>query len=353
MVSLAYTNELLSSWPVFWLSVTIFAIGVFLFLLPPTPGPPVYALVGVVVTASVENAGGSAFEGVMLAIVIGFAIKMVFTAIAQRLIGEPLAKSVRVRSLCQVHTTEIRAIEKILMVPGITAAKVSILIGGPDWPVAVLCGILRLPLGQIQLALSPVLLQSVVPCVLSGSLLVMSGDDAKNKALGESALAIAGALQLVAMVVAGYYLQEVIEQHYEELQLERPEDRDIIELEKESEKKAAAFKERTAWKSLPTQVRVLLVCGLVSVYISCVLMAGPWKMFLGLSCFKKFKITSSVDKVLGGNAFNVVQPLGWVAIAFCTASAALLGGFHFWAGRQAGAASSKQRPGHYAPLTQP
>lgn len=352
MVSLAYTNDLLSSMHVFWVSLLIFIIGVFLFLLPPTPGPPVYALIGVLVTASMQNSGGSAFAGVVLAIIVGFSIKMAFAAIAQKYIGEPMANSVKIRSMAQVHTAEIRGIEKILKEPGVTAAKVSILIGGPDWPVAVLCGILRLPLGEVMLALSPVLLQSVVPCVLSGSLLVMFGEDDKKKALAETAVAVAGALQLVALVVAGYYVQEAIELHYDELQKERPEDRDIIELEKEAEKKEADFRERTTWEGLPMQARGVLISGLVSVYISCLLMAGPWKIFLGTSCFRKFDITSSVDKALGGNPLAVVQPLGWVAIVFCTISCALLGYFHYWASRQA-RAEEASRPGVYAPLAQP
>jgi len=353
LVCLAYTNELLASWHVFWVSLAIFVIGVFLFLLPPTPGPPVYALIGVVVTASAQHSGGSALAGVILAIIVGFSIKMAFAAIAQKFIGEPMANSVKVRTLVQVHTTEIRAIEMILREPGITAAKVSILIGGPDWPVAVLCGILRLPLGQIMLALSPVLVQSVVPCVVSGSLLVVFAGDDKKKALAETAVAIAGALQLVALVVAGYYVQEAIEQHWDELQKERPEDREIIKLEKESEQKNAEFKELTAWGSLPKQVRAVLVGGLVCVYASCVLMAGPWKMFLGTSCFKKFEITSSVAEALGGNALSVVQPLGWAAIAFCAISGALLGYFNTWAKAQAAAGEDTNRPGIYAPLAQP
>uniref|UniRef100_A0A7S1SFL9 Uncharacterized protein n=1 Tax=Alexandrium catenella TaxID=2925 RepID=A0A7S1SFL9_ALECA len=299
-----------------------------------------------------QNSGGSATAGVVLAIFVGFSIKMAFAAIAQKYIGEALANSVKIRSMAQVHTAEIRGIEKILKEPGITAAKVSILIGGPDWPVAVLCGILRLPLGEVMVALSPVLVQSVVPCVLSGSLLVIFGEDDQKKALAETAVAVAGSLQLVALVVAGYYVQEAIELHYDELQTERPQDRDIIELEKEAEKQAAGFRERTAWAGLPTAVRGALITGLASVYVSCLLMAGPWKMFLGTSCFKKFDITSSVDKALGGNAFAVVQPLGWVAIFFCMVSGALLGYFHYWARHQA-SHDKGSRPGVYAPLAQP
>lgn len=360
LVCLAYTNDLLANLNVFLVSIAIFVVGTFLFLLPPTPGPPVYALIGIVVVASAQNSGGSSTFGVFLAILVAFAIKMAFAAIAQKYIGEPMAKSVKIRSLVQVHTTEIRAIEMVLKEPGISPAKVAILIGGPDWPVAVLCGILRLPLVEVLLALSPVLLQSIVPCVLSGALLVIFGDDEHKKALGESAVAVAGGLQIAALIVAGYYIQEAIEVHYDELQRERPEDKDVIELEKESNKQDEEFKEKTAWERMPRMVRCVLVGGLVAVYASCLLLAGPWKMFLGTACFKKFELTSTVSEALGGNPFAVVEPLGWLAIFFSLLSTALLVLFHYYYYREAqqarpsaAAPDSSPRQGECAPLTQP
>jgi len=219
--------------------------------------------------------------------------------------------------------------------PDITIAKVSILIGGPDWPVAVLCGILRLPLGKILLATSPVLLQSVAPCILSGSLLIIFADDEKKKALGETAVAVAGALQVAAMIAAGYYIQSTIELNYDALQEERPQDHDVLALEKESADKDAEFQERTQLPTLPDYVRRMLMAGIASSYASCLLLAGPWKMFWGVACFRKFEITSTVAEALGGNPLAMVLPLGWVAIALCLLSTGLLAGFHSWAQKQA------------------
>jgi len=335
MVLLAYTNQLLASLDVLVVSLAIFVIGVFLFLLPPTPGAPVYAIIGIVVTASAQNSGWPTVWGIIWAIFIGSAVKMAFCAIAQKCIGEPLAQSVTVRNLVQVHTTELRAIEMVLKEPDITIAKVSILIGGPDWPVAVLCGILRLPLGKILLATSPVLLQSVAPCILSGSLLIIFADDEKKKALGETAVAVAGALQVAAMIAAGYYIQSTIELNYDTLQEERPQDHDVLALEKESADKDAEFQERTRLPTLPDYVRAMLLAGIASSYTSCLLLAGPWKMFWGVACFRKFEITSTVAEALGGNPLAMVLPLGWVAIALCLLSTGLLAGFHSWAQKQA------------------
>jgi len=353
MVLLAYTNELLASLNIVVVSFAVFAIGVFLFLLPPTPGAPVYAIIGIVVTSSAQNSGWSPVLGIVWAIFIGSAVKMAFCAIAQKCIGEPLAQSVTVRSLVQVHTTELRAIEMILKEPGITIAKVSILIGGPDWPVAVLCGILRLPLGKILFATSPVLLQSVAPCVLSGSLLIIFAGDEKKKVLGETAVAVAGALQVAVMIAAGYYIQSTVELEYDALQKERPQDHDVIALEKESADKDALFQERTKLPTLPDHVRGMLVAGIASSYASCLLLAGPWKMFWGIACFRKFEITSTVEEALGGNPFEMVQPLGWIAIALCLLSTGLLAGFYSWAQNHVHALpAEKSNPG-YAVLGDP
>merc|ERR1719301_72457 len=114
---------------------------------------------GIVVTASGMNSGMTFTEAVALATAIGYAMKMVFTLVAQVFIGIPLASSVSVRRLVGVNTVEIRAIEKIISEPTFTLPKMYILVGGPDWPIAVLAGILRLSVIRVVLAISPVLLQ--------------------------------------------------------------------------------------------------------------------------------------------------------------------------------------------------
>merc|ERR1719335_517544 len=86
-VLLAYTNEVLSTWSIYTVCFWIFIIGTFLFLLPPTPGPPVYMVCGIVITASGMSGGMTFIESVTLATTVGYAMKMVFTIVAQTCIG--------------------------------------------------------------------------------------------------------------------------------------------------------------------------------------------------------------------------------------------------------------------------
>merc|ERR1719478_585635 len=86
----------------------------------------------------------------------------------QKLIGEGFGRYLYIQQLVGVHTTTIRAIEKILRKPGLGIRKVVILIGGPDWPTSVLTGILRLSLPQMLLGTLPVICIQV-PCVLAGA----------------------------------------------------------------------------------------------------------------------------------------------------------------------------------------
>ena len=61
----------------------------------------------------------------------------------QKIFGELMGQSVKVRATVGVNSNLIKAIKFELMKPGVSVAKVCIMCGGPDWPTSVLCGILR------------------------------------------------------------------------------------------------------------------------------------------------------------------------------------------------------------------
>merc|ERR1711957_436389 len=79
-----------------------------------------------------------------------------------------MSQSTKIRQLVAINSGPIRAANLILSDKKITLAKVAFLIGGPDWPTSVLCGILRLDLLQCLLGTIPVILVST-PCVISGA----------------------------------------------------------------------------------------------------------------------------------------------------------------------------------------
>ena len=66
-----------------------------------------------------------------------------------------------------INSDLMRTMRVILSKPGLSMAKCSILIGGPDWPTSVLCGILKLDLIPILIGTLPILIL-ITPTVLSG-----------------------------------------------------------------------------------------------------------------------------------------------------------------------------------------
>eukprot|EP00812_Abedinium_dasypus_P000968 NODE_1114_length_1237_cov_300.931472.p1 GENE.NODE_1114_length_1237_cov_300.931472~~NODE_1114_length_1237_cov_300.931472.p1 ORF type:complete len:352 (-),score=102.71 NODE_1114_length_1237_cov_300.931472:149-1087(-) len=286
---------------------------------------------GVVVASSAMHAGWGFWPATAWSVCVGFMIKMSFAAAAQKLIGQPLARSTAVRRLVGVDKVEIRAIEMILSQRSMTVPKVAILIGGPDWPVAVLCGLLKLDLMPILASIAPVLFQSVIPCVCSGALLVAR--DPKIKALGDSMLALAGALQGVAGLLAGYYIQEKIEKHFDELTVSRTKDVDVVRLAQESAAAETRYKAMTSWDALPCPMKSCILLGVIIQEACLFVLAGPWSSIFGekAKCFKKFSLIDSVRDDLGGNPFAIVLPLGEVALGTFAFGCLLLTIFYIWA----------------------
>ena len=83
-----------------------------------------------------------------------------------------MGRFVSVRRAVDINSTFMRVLRIHLSQRRVmTAAKVAILVGGPDWPTSVTVGILRLPLIPILIGTLPVSLL-VVPLSLCGSFMV-------------------------------------------------------------------------------------------------------------------------------------------------------------------------------------
>ena len=78
-----------------------------------------------------------------------------------------------------VNSEAIRAMRVVLSEPKFTMNKVFVLIGGPDWPVSVLCGILGLDLLPIMIGTLPVIIL-VTPVALTGSFAFMGSIEDEN-----------------------------------------------------------------------------------------------------------------------------------------------------------------------------
>ena len=124
---------------IFAVTIIIIAVGMFLFMLPPIPGLPIYLTAGIVLV-SVGGETLGLYGAIGYACTVSLLLKLFACAVQQKLIGGSLGGSVGVKQMVAINSEGIRAMRVILSESGITARKVAVLVGGPDWPVSVLCG---------------------------------------------------------------------------------------------------------------------------------------------------------------------------------------------------------------------
>jgi hypothetical protein len=109
------------------------AIGITLFLLPPVPGVPIYFVSGLMLVGVCEKDMGLG-GGTIYCICLGLVLKLCACTLQQKMIGENFKSNVGIRQMCNVNSDLMRTMKVILSRPGLSMAKCSILIGGPDWP---------------------------------------------------------------------------------------------------------------------------------------------------------------------------------------------------------------------------
>jgi len=329
VVLLSVVNECLAGWPLFTVSAVMYTVALFIFLSPASPAMAVYMLMGIVMVSSATRQGWDFASAVAWASFVAFAMKLSFCVVAQKCIGGPCGSSDQIRQAVQIHTPYMRAVQEIMIESGNYIAKTALLLGGPDWPVAVLCGMLQIPVLPILLCVSPVLFQNIIPSVLAGALMLSPETGRNNdsiEAMAETSLVVAAALQMATSLLAFYHIQDVLEKKYDKLSEKRPEDSVMLEMDKASEARERAFWRELQWDNLAGWVKCLLVCGLLCMEVSLFLLSG-----LVGNCFKEFSLTSTIEKDLGGNVFAIVEPLGWLAILLGCASVLTLATFYVWA----------------------
>jgi hypothetical protein len=227
-----------------------------------------------------------------------------------------MGKSVRIQKMVGVDKVATRAIEDILNRPGFSFPKVAVLVGGPDWPTSVLCGILKLNCLKCVIGTMPVIFVAA-PCVMVGSFLLK----AEAETSGGFWSAIAGTMLIVAtlgqsgtMMIAGYYIAEVASAKTDELSKSRPEHKPIEDMTKADAHFCSTYANVTRWNQMPCYARALLSLSTISM-----LMAGVILVMADSKCFRPFSLTSKIsakyeDGGLYGNPLAIILDLGYVAI---------------------------------------
>ena len=319
-------------------TLIILLVGLFLFLLPPVPGVPIYLTGGMVlVAAGTNNApdalsdkdafAGGGVGGVCVAIVytcvVSLMLKLFACTCQQKCIGETMKDNAKIKQMVGINSKLIRTMKVVLQQPGLNVAKCAILIGGPDWPTSVLCGILGLDLGPILCGTLPVFLL-IVPTVLAGSFAYLgggpaaccsdtattgdclaSGDDnyddqfeCQEPKIWDSCLtlatvfsALAAGVQTGSMFVAAYYLEQAVAKANKEGGLP-PIDEAVRELDAQADAYSKRYKEEQVFKNLTFYEKLNLIFG-----VTCMIISNYMAMLVGSSCFHPFALGQSLSSL--------------------------------------------------------
>ena len=330
IIFLSWFSEVIQELNTGLVFVIFVIVGITLFLLPPVPGPPVYLCAGIVLVRKMEPDHGF-WPAIVTSIFSAFAVKIMACALQQKVIGENFADNLWVRKTLGVNSVTLRAIKFCIEKPGLSPAKVAILCGGPDWPVSVTCGVLRLPLGQILLGTTPVLVLYIAESVLAAGFQLKKDEGGSWESLANVAIGVTAVAMMLTMFSALYYLEDTIDKHHDHLMDESiyPFDKEVQAAEEEEEEHEADRFNKTRWWCLPTWLKFVLVTGLVCMSISCYAFA-----VFGSQCFVEFGVENRIADLPGGRVYNIILPLGYVAIGIFFVGCACLHTFRFWAAIQ-------------------
>jgi len=247
------------------------------------------------------------------------------------MIGENLSHYVKVRQFVSINSTPMKVMRLVIGRDGISIPKVAMLIGGPDWPTSVLCGIMRLSLPQIMLGTLPIVFL-IFPTCLTGALLYMSSleTDTGNPqfpwadTVGTLTATTTALVQFGSMGVAAYYLENAADERADEVKAIE-DDKEVKEADEKDEHMKTCYEAVTQWNAIPMWAQLILTFSLSSITASCYMV-----QFFSPSCFLDHSLTDSIGDNLGGNVGNLFLPLGWAAVILFMTSIILLLIFSSW-----------------------
>jgi len=281
-----------------WMSATIgnlhfvvillvtFASGMFLFMLPPVPGPPIYLFGGFVIS---DKCPFGFWWGAVICVSLCFVLKLTACAVQQKLIGERLGDNQWVRQTVGVHKPFIRAIEAVLRQRGLCFGKCMILCGGPDWPTSVLAGILKLSLFQCELGTCPIIL-NVVPLTLTGAFYLKRDESEIWMRAGNLMFTLTVLTSVMFWAGMGWAIQNEFDKNHEQLSRPREEYVELDWLDHRSE--VIARRSAVHWHDLPLWVRVPFLLGSLGLVGCAHALTWRFSRFFG-----KFSVTDDFSQL--------------------------------------------------------
>jgi hypothetical protein len=315
-IFLSWLNVTLADTNIGIVCALVFLIGSCMFLLPPVPGLPVYVFAGILLGAKGQQVESVGFwGGCGIATGLGLFTKCC-ACVGQYFIGYFLGKSLKVQQLIGVDKVPTRAIEKVLKSRGLNPGKVSILVGGPDWPTSVTCGIVGVNIPQMILGTIPVV-TLLLPCILAGACMgrVTPGESDRWSLMANVFTMVAAVVNTASMAYAVYTISVTVQKFGDELAKPRPEHEAVAELTRQEQAAVDCYNRTVQWSNLGCPMQVMLILTVLG-------MLSTNAAFVGLAemCFRSFAVSSKINDPyeldgLEGNAINIViLPIGAIAL---------------------------------------
>lgn len=320
---LAWLNEQLAGVHLAGVSVLVVIVGFTMFLCPVVPGIPVYVFSGIVLASQRQSI--ELWPSIGLATALSVATKLA-ACTGEYFIGYFMGKSVKIQQLICVDQVGTRAIEKILNKRGLAPSKVAILIGGPDWPTSVTCGILKINIPQMLLGTLPIAF-ICFPCVVAGACLTRVTGGRDDPWFEKSALAILASTicQGGAFCLAVYFVGEIVAKYPEELEAYRPEHAVVTELTRKEAAYSKVYFDVTSWQTLALPKKILITVAVFGNGFSNFVFT-----MLGSKCFRPFQLSSRIGDPedahppgLAGKPLNILRGPGWAMLFLFFVSAFL------------------------------
>jgi len=327
IVFLSWFNWIMKDMSFWAVTALYYLVGLLMFMLPPITGIVVYMGAGVILVSRGMREPSVTFSmGVAYAAAVSLLLKMNAFVMQQKCIGEAMGHNAKIQQLVVVHNIGTVAMERILSRPGLHIDKVMVLCGGPDWPTAVISGILKLNVWQMLLGTLPCLFL-IVPSVLAGACLL----EESLAPIAPLTVILMGFLQGSVFVAALIFTAREATVHKRELRMARTKclgEKDfgltvrkipsaiapsIAKWERKRKRNTKEYLAFTVWGNLMVQERAALVFSVLLQLSSCWITTA-----LSSLCFRPFSLAKTIGESyeeggLNGNAFNLLLPLGNVA----------------------------------------
>mmetsp|Transcript_32085 Transcript_32085/g.88437 ORF Transcript_32085/g.88437 Transcript_32085/m.88437 type:complete len:824 (-) Transcript_32085:93-2564(-) len=330
-IFLSWLSDYVQGWNLGSILVLLFFVGLSLFLLPPVPGLPIYLISGIVVVRKCEQDGVGFVWGCVIATVFCFAIKLVSNILLQKLIGDVFSENITVRKAVGVYSPTMKAVERVLTQGGLQPDKVAVLIGGPDWPTAVMTGILKIRLADMLIGSFPCFFL-ILPVVVAAAFMLKAREvpeeqQQEYQCIANVMMMLAAVVQGGAMVVAGMYLQQVKDQYRVEFDTVREEDVAVIQAVEAEQEQFQVLVQKTGWHVTPTWLRTVLFLGS---WDMCFMMHIVMEPFIDPPPFRKFRLNDHISDLPGGQPLGVINLMGWVSIGALLFGCACLAMYRLW-----------------------